>query len=53
MEFRFEDYTIDVCVEKMRSLADKKWICQCPPCRTFREYAGSLSDDVKKQFQAL
>lgn len=53
MIFEFEDLTIDVCVEKMKSLADKKWRCECPPCRIFREYASSLSDDVKQQFQAL
>lgn len=53
MIFEFEDYTVDVCVEKMESLADKKFRCECPPCRIFREYAGSLSADVKKQFHAL
>ncbi len=53
MIFEFEDYTVDVCVEKMKSLADKKFRCECPPCRVFREYTSSLSADVKKYFQVL
>ena len=53
MIFEFEDYTIDVYEEKMKTLADKKWCCKCPPCRAFREYARTFSDDVKKFFTEL
>ena len=34
-------------------LAHKKYRCQCPPCRTFREYASTLSSDLKHRFDAL
>ena len=53
MIFEFEDYTIDVYEEKMKTLADKKHRCGCPPCRVFREYANTFSDDVKKRFNEL
>ena len=53
MIFKFEDYTIDVYEEKMKTLADKKYRCGCPPCRVFREYARTFSDDVKKLFNKL
>ena len=48
-----EDYPIDVHEEKMKMLAHKKYRCQCPPCRTFREYASTLSSDLKHRFDAL
>ena len=53
MVFEFEDYIIDVYEEKMKTLADKKHRCGCPPCRVFREYANTFSDDVKKSFNEL
>ena len=53
MIFEFEDYTIDVHEEKMKTLAPKKHRCGCPPCCDFREYAHSFSDDVKKRFHKL
>ena len=53
MIFEFEDYTIDVYEEKMKTLADKKYRCGCPPCRAFREHAHTFSDDVKKRFYKL
>ena len=53
MIFKFEDYTIDVYKEKMQTLANRKYRCECPPCRVFREYATPLSNDVKKHFAAL
>ena len=53
MIFEFENYTIDVYEEKMKTLADKKYRCGCPPCCTFREYVHTFSDDVKKRFNAL
>ena len=53
MIFEFEDYTIDVYKEKTKTLTDKKYRCGCPPCCTFREYAHSFSDDVKKRFTDL
>jgi len=53
MILNFEDYTIDVYEEKMKTLAEKKYRCGCPPCCAFREYARALSDDVKKCFNEL
>lgn len=53
MEFTFENYRVDVDTEKMKTLADGKFKCECASCRTFREYIGTLPDDVKKQFRAL
>ena len=53
MILEFEDYPIDVDEEKMKALAHKKYHCECPPCRTFREYASSLSSDLKYRFDAL
>ena len=54
LEFEeFEDYPIDVDKEKMKTLVHKKYRCQCPPCRTFREYASTLSSDLKHRFDAL
>lgn len=53
MIFEFEDYTIDVYEEKMKTLADKKHRCGCPPCCVFREYAHAFSDDIKKRFNEL
>jgi len=53
MIFKFEAYTIDVYEEKMKTQAVKKYRCECPPCCTFREYANTLSGDVKKRFDAL
>ena len=53
MILEFEDYPIDVDEEKMKTLAHKKYRCQCPPCRTFREYASALSSDLKHRFDAL
>ena len=53
MILEFEDYPIDVDEEKMKMLAHKKYRCQCPPCRTFREYASTLSSDLKHRFDAL
>ena len=53
MILEFEDYPIDVHEEKMKTLAHKKYRCQCPPCRTFREYASTLSIDLKHRFDAL
>ena len=53
MIFKFEDYTIEVYEEKMKALANEKYRCGCPPCRTFREYARAVSDDVKKRFTEL
>lgn len=49
----FEDYTIDVYEEKMKTQAHKKYRCACPHCRVFREYANTLSDDVKNRFHPL
>ena len=46
MIFEFENYTIDVYEEKMKTLADKKYRCGCPPCCAFREYVYTFSDDV-------
>ena len=51
MIFEFDEYTIDVYEEKMKT--QKKYHCECPPCRVFREYANSLPSDVKKCFDAL
>ena len=53
MIFEFEDYTIDVCEEKMKTLEDRKYRCECPICRVFREYANTFSNDVKRHFDAL
>ena len=53
MIFEFEDYTIDVHEEKMKTLAPKKHRCGCPPCCDFRKYAHSFSDDVKERFHKL
>lgn len=53
MLFQFEDYTIDVYEEKMQTLANRDYRCECPICRAFREYANTLSNDVKKHFDAL
>ena len=53
MIFEFEDYTIDVYEEKMKTLADKKYRCGCPPCCAFREYVHTISNDVKKCFNEL
>ena len=53
MIFDFDEYTIDVCEEKMETQAHKKYRCGCPPCCTFREYANTLSGDVKQRFDAL
>lgn len=53
MIFKFEDYTIDVYEEKMKTLAEKKYRCGCPPCCAFREYVHTFSDDVKKRFNEL
>ena len=53
MIFKFEDYTIDVYEEKMQTLTNRKYRCECPPCRAFREYVNTLSNDVKKHFDAL
>ena len=53
MIFKFEDYTIDVYEEKMKTLAEKKYRCKCPPCRTFREHVHTFSDHVKKRFNEL
>lgn len=53
MIFKFQDYTIDVFEEKMKTLADRKYRCECPICCAFREYANTLSNDVKKHFDAL
>lgn len=54
MIFVFGDYIIDIDAEKTASSKQKKrfW-CECPPCRTFRKYVGSLDDDVKKRLDAL
>ena len=53
MIFEFENYTIDVYEEKMKTLAEKKHRCGCPPCCAFREYVHTFSDDVKKLFNEL
>ncbi len=53
MIFEFENYTIDVYEEKMKTLAEKKHRCGCPPCCAFREYVHTFSDDVKKRFNEL
>ena len=53
MILRFEDCTIDVYDEKMKTLAEKKYHCGCPPCCAFREYVHTFSDDVKKHFNEL
>ena len=53
MIFEFEDYTIDVYEEKMKTLAHKKYRCGCPSCCGFREYVHSFSDDVEKRFYEL
>lgn len=53
MVFEFEDYTIDVYEEEMKMQANKKYRCECPPCRTFRDHALAFSDDVKKRFHEL
>ena len=53
MILEFEDYPIEVDKEKMKTLAHKKYRCQCSPCRTFREYASTLSSDLKHRFDAL
>ncbi len=53
MIFKFEDYTIDVCEEKMKTQAVKKYRCGCPPCCGFREYMRTFSDDVKERFNEL
>ena len=53
MIFKFEDYTIDVCEEKMKTQAVKKYRCGCPPCCGFREYMRTFSDDVKKRLNEL
>ena len=53
MIFKFEDYAIDVYEEKMKTLEDRKYRCECPLCCAFREYANTLSNDVKKHFNAL
>lgn len=53
MILEFEDYPIDVDEEKMKTLAHKKYRCQCPPCRTFKEYASTLSSDLKHRFDTL
>ena len=53
MILKFEDYTIDVYEEKMKTLADKKYRCGCPPCCVFREYVHTFSDNVKKRFNEL
>ena len=52
MIIEFEDYTIDVYEEKMKTLANK-YRCGCPPCRVFRECAHTFSEDVKKRFNDL
>lgn len=53
MIFEFEEYAIDVYQEKMKTLADKKHRCECPPCRVFREHVHAFSDDVKQRFHEL
>ena len=53
MILRFEDCTIDVYDEKMKTLVEKKYHCGCPPCCAFREYVHTFSDDVKKHFNEL
>lgn len=53
MILKFEDYTIDVYEEKMKTLAEKKYRCGCPPCCAFREYVRTFSDEVKKRFNEL
>ena len=54
MIHEFGDYTIDIDTEKTAfSRQKKRFRCECPPCRTFRKYAGSLNDDVKKKLDAL
>ena len=53
MIFEFDEYTIDVYEEKMKTQVHKKYRCGCPPCRVFREYANTLSDDVKNRFHSL
>ncbi len=53
MIFEFEDYTIDVYEEKMKTLADKKHRCECPICSIFREHASTLPDNIKKRFYEL
>ena len=53
MILELEDYPIDVHEEKMKTLAYKKYHCECPPCRTFREYASTLSKDLKQRFNTL
>ena len=53
MILRFENCTIDVYDEKMKTLVEKKYHCGCPPCCAFREYVHTFSDDVKKHFNEL
>ena len=53
MIFEFENYTIDVYEEKMKTLAEKKHRCGCPPCCAFRDYVHTFSDEVKKRFNEL
>ena len=54
MIFVFGDYIIDIDTEKTAFSRQKKRLrCECPPCRIFRKYVGSLNDDVKKKLDAL
>lgn len=53
MIFTFNDYTLDVDLEKMQSIIPQKCKCECTVCTAFREYTATLNDDITCKLTAL
>ncbi|MBE6683167.1 MAG: hypothetical protein E7595_03330 [Ruminococcaceae bacterium] len=53
MNFTFNDYILDVDIEKMKSVILKNYKCQCAICKAFREYADTLDENITAKLIAL